>query len=466
MQLELEEIVPDNPVALGLSVIVVYVLYQLLRPSKLPKLPIVGAKPGEWFALRRARWRNTRYMKNATETAYNQYSDCACILPIAGAQTFVHLPHKELRWLLEQPDSVINNLTQVVDSLQLHRTLMDPDLAYKPGHISVISGPLTREIGNLVPTLLDEIQYAVDDLWGMDTESYQDTSVFTSMCRVIGQTTNRVFISLPLCREPALLDSAMAFSLDIPTSSIMLHHFWPSLRPLLAPFITLPNCIHTSRFFKIVRPEIRRRLRDYDTIKAEKKQPNDFLHWSIDHAKSMGDPYYGQVDTLAGRVLLNNFTSIHTSSFAITYVIFDLVSSKSSTQRASQHHQEPFPRVGPWFAVLHILHDATFYPEPETFKPFRFADNRAKLAKKGESYVQQARQALTTTSPEFAAFGHGRHACVGMFFAASMLKLMLGYILMNYDFEFEEKRAENPWFGANRIPPIQATIRVKRRAEK
>jgi len=142
----------DRPAVLTTTLLVVaYVLYQLLRPSKLPKIPIVGAKPGEWFPLQRAKWRNTMDMKAATEIAYNQYSDRACIFPIAGAQNFVHLPYKELQWLVERPDKDIDVRAQIIDSLQLNRTLMDPKLVHYPAHISIISGRLTREIGNLVP---------------------------------------------------------------------------------------------------------------------------------------------------------------------------------------------------------------------------------------------------------------------------------------------------------------------------
>ena len=466
-------------------------------------------------------------MKAATEIAYNQYSDRACTFPIGGAQDFVHLPYNEIQWLVERPDTDIDVRAQIVDSLQLNRTLMDPKLAHYPAHISVISGRLTREIGNLVPELLDEIQHGIDKLWGTLGKDYNPICVYDSMSRVVGQATNRVFVGLPLCRDPALLDAAMAFSLDVPIASTLLHFVWPCLRPLIAPFITLPNRIHTNRFFRIVRPEIRRRLKSYDarrmepSSKAAEKEPQDFLQWSIDQAKSLDDPYYGKVDTLAGRVLLNNFTSIHTSSFAITHVILDLASAKQEyivelrdeiisvlakngrqwnkgalaampkldsvmresarlnsfvvtavnrkvvnpkgiTTPSGTHLPKGTLVCGPSFPVLH---DPVLYPEPYTFKPFRFAQNRAALAEEGESYVQRARQALTTTSPEFAAFGHGRHACAGRFFAASTLKLMLAVILLNYDFEIQEKRPENVWFGSNRIPPMKATIRVKRRTE-
>lgn len=137
---------------------------------------------------------------------------------------------------------------------------------------------------------------------------------------------------------------------------------------------------------------------------------------------SLDDPYYREVNTLAGRVLLNNFMSIHTSSFATTHVILDLVSAKQeyvSTFRtwrveqarsfshgeagqrsaripASQflrcHGDEPqgcqperrhdafgssSPGGGGGTMVCGpshpVLHDPDIYPEPYTFKPFRFA---------------------------------------------------------------------------------------------
>ncbi|KAL2824219.1 cytochrome P450 [Aspergillus cavernicola] len=507
----------DRPIAfLAALAVIACVLYQLVRPSKLPKVPIVGAKPGEWFALQRARWRNTFDTKTATQTAYDEYRDRACIFPIAGAQTFVQLPLHDAQWLIERPDKDVSVLNGIIDTLQFNHTLMDPKLAHLPAHMSVISGPLTREIGNLIPDLLDEIQFGVDHFWGHDRENYQTVGVFNSMSRIVGQATNRVFIGLPFCRNNALLDAAMAFSLDIPISATLLHFFWQPLRPLVAPLLTLPNRIHTNRAFNILRPEIERRLKEYD---GPKTGANDFLQWSIHQAKSLEDPYYGRVDTLAGRVLLNNFTSIHTSSFAITHVILDLASSKQayidelreeitsvlaenggqwtkrtlaampkldSAMRESQrlnsfvitatNRMVANPKgittpSGLWIPQgtmvcapsYPVLHDPDLYSDPESFKPFRFADKRTALGEEGESYVQRARQAWTTTSPEYPAFGHGRHACLGRFFASALLKLLLANILLNYDFEIQEKRPENFWFGSNRAPPMKATIRVRRR---
>ncbi|KAL7625074.1 hypothetical protein AAE478_004288 [Parahypoxylon ruwenzoriense] len=535
----------SRPAVLAPVLLVVgYVLYQLfLRPSRLPDIPIVGARPGEWFPLLRAKWRNTRDMKTATEVAYSQYRDTACILPIAGAQNFVLVPAKELQWLVDQPDSEVDLHEQVVESLQLDFTVLDPQLIHNPVHQKLISTILTRETGNLVPALLDETRFSVDNLWGTDTDGFREICVYDLMRRIIGQATNRVFVGLPLCRNSELLDAGLAYAQDVPMSSTFLRFTWKPLRPLAALFLTLPNRIHTRRFYRIMRPEVVRRLREYDARRADPEtraadgEPNDFLQWSIRQAKSLGDPYLSAPDTLAGRVLLLNFASIHTSSFAITHAILDLACSRQeyfdelraeivavlaehggqwnkralasmekldSVMRESQRINS-FVTVATSRTVVKkdgidtpsgvhiprgtivcapsypVFHDPAVYPEPEVFKPFRFAEKRSATAaaaageKEGEqgekssssssssSYVQRARQAFATTSPEYTAFGHGRHACPGRFFASSELKLMLAYIVMNYDFELQSKRPENFWFGMNRIPPMKATIRVRRR---
>ncbi len=518
----------SRPAVLAPTVfVVVYVLYQLLRPSKLPDLPIIGAKPGEWFPLLRAKWRNTRDMKTATETAYSQYRDRTCIFPVAGAHNFILLPFKELQWLVEQPDTDVSMQDQTNEALQLDYTVMDPRLVHVPVHVNIVSGLLTRETGNLVPALLDEIQYSVDERWGTNAEDFKTICVYDVMRRIIGQATNRVFIGLPLCRNAALLDVGMAFAQDIPLASTILRFIWKPVRPLVAIFLTLPNRIHTRQFYNILQPEIQRRLKEYDArhadleTKAADKEPNDFLQWTIHQAKALDDPYFGKVDTLAGRILLLNFASIHTSSFAITHVILDLASSKQEyidelrdeiTSVLAEHGGEwnkralaampkldsvmrESQRVNSFVTVatnrsvinpkglttpsgIHlprgttvctpsypVFHDPSIYPEPQVFKPFRFAEKRLATAEDGGSYIQRARQAFATTSPEYTAFGHGRHACPGRFFASSELKLMLAYIVLNYDFEMQEKRPENFWFGMNRVPPMKATIKIRRRAK-
>jgi cytochrome P450 len=68
-----------------------------------------------------------------------------------------------------------------------------------------------------------------------------------------------------------------------------------------------------------------------------------------------------------------------------------------------------------------------------------------------------------STSADYLSFGHGRHACPGRFFAANELKLLLAYMVLNYDIEPLEKRPDGKWVGTVCLPDMKATIKVRRR---
>ncbi|KAK7999134.1 hypothetical protein PG991_014809 [Apiospora marii] len=524
-----------RPAVLGpVLALVSYVLYQILRSfrSNLPDLPIVGAKPGEWFPLQRARWRNAINIKATLQQAYRQYRHQACLFPVAGDYDYVYLPREELQWLLDQPDSSVSMHERAMDILQTEHTVMDPQLVINPVHHDLVKGVMTRETGNLVPELFDEIQHGVGEFYGSEPRVTKEVTVYATVQQLVCRITNRVFVGLPLCRNEELLKNGIAFAMDIPITANMLKFVWQPLRPLAALVLALPNRIHTNRFIGILRPEVERRVANYDARKADpetkaaEKVPNDLLRWSINQAKASGDPYLCRTYSLASRVLLLNFASIHTSSFAMTHVLFDLAANDpayieelrreiktvlaenhdvwdkrilqkmlklDSTMRESGRmnsmvtfatsrlvvdpegittpsgvHIPPGVVVsGPAYPVFH---DEAIYPDPHTFKPFRFAEIRQQPSEGGAAgekgtYVQRARQAFATTSPEYVAFGHGRHACPGRFFAATELKLMLAFIILHYDIERIEQRPGNTWFAANRVPPMKATLKVTRRAD-
>lgn len=552
----------SRPAILGpLVLVVAYFINSFFQqPDPIRKLsstlPIVGAKPGEWFPLIRARWRNGRDLKPALLSAYRDHGHEPCILPIQGAQDYVVLPLRDFSWYLDQPDSVIDIHTAIKHSLQLEHTVVDGSLVGSRGEpAELIKKKLTRETGNVIPELLDETSAALGDLWGDGTAGddgapaggFREVVVYSTMQRAISRVTNRVFVGLPLCRDERLLDAGVAYAQDVPLASTLLRLLWKPLRPLAALFIMLPGRIHTNRFYAALRGEIQRRVREYgsggNAEKGAAQPPNDFLQWSVDQALSEGDAFLSRVETMAGRLLLLNMAAIHTSSFSLTSALLDLahtgptdgpvyiaalreeiedslarhggvwdkraladmprldsvmresarlnsfvtvatsrivIAPEGLTTPAGTGPTGPVPAVhlppGTPLAThgYAVMHDEEVYPDPETFRPFRFADKRLAVderqraegsADAGGGYLEKARQAFTTTSPDFLGFGHGRHACPGRFFASAELRLMLAWVVMNYDFEFAEAgpRPRNWWFNINRVPNMKATIRVKRR---
>jgi cytochrome P450 len=124
-----------------------------------------------------------------------------------------------------------------------------------------------------------------------------------------------------------------------------------------------------------------------------------------------------------------------------------------------------------------IHHDNDIYPNANTYDAFRFSRAREEslasieeaeilneLGEKDFSKVLESKNlSIVTTSETFLPFGHGRHACPGRFFAATEIKLLLAYILMNYDVKPMETRPPNVFMGGSILPPMKATICVKRR---
>ena len=550
----------SRPAVLAPALLVLsYFIYHIFfKPSPVSRLdlPIVGARPGDWFPYTQAKWRNFFNLKSAVFEAdrlsreFNpENPNQAVLLPLLGIPNLVHLPRSEIQFVTDQPDQILSMHDHVVQSLQLDYTLSDPYLVHNPVHHKILSTTLTSQIGNLVPDVADETAWALNRVWSPAPGQSSEVVIYDTLRRVISGVTNRVFIGAPLCRNEELLNVAISYANWTPLLGQIMGWVWDPIKPFVALIITAPNKLKYRRFCKILRPEITRRLAEYDARHADPEKSslgepsgvrNDFLQWSINQAKSTNDPYLVSPDTLAGRVILVNFAAIHTTSFAITHALLDLVYSPDREQVIAELRQEieqcldKYGEPDPSFpssekkkkqwnkASLNAMHklDSLFresarlnsiaviglarkvvapdglhtplskttvpkgvsvvvpsypvfrcpetYPSPNEFKPFRFAEQRANT---GEEYIKRAGKAFASTGTDYLAFGHGRNACPGRFFVSNELKLVLGYIVLNYDLgvpgdegeETKKKRPENKWYGVNMVPDLGARIKVSRR---
>ena len=98
--------------------------------------------------------------------------------------------------------------------------------------------------------------------------------------------------------------------------------------------------------------------------------------------------------------------------------------------------------------------------ELDKFDGFRFA-KRA-----DEGVEESSKLAFHTTSVESMAFGHGRHACPGRYFAEAEIKAILCHILMNYDIKFPDTVTERPrniFFETAIMPDPTQKVLLRRR---
>ncbi|KAI1743146.1 cytochrome P450 [Xylaria scruposa] len=513
-------------ILISIGLFFAYVIFQVyFTGPRLPKgLAIIGAKKGDWFPFWQATWRNSFNVAGGVMQAYKEYKDKPVIMPVMGlgAATLIMLPQSDSSFISDQDPKVLNLREVIIDGLHYRYTLSDKYVLTHPLHKKLITTTLTNQVGPLLPELADETIVGFESQWGNDTDNFREISVWDTVGRVIGCATNRVFVGLPCCRDPKLLDAGYAYARSLPVSATLLGWVWEPARPLMAPLITLQTRMYERNFAQVILPEIERRLREYDIAgKSNKKKKNDFLQWSIEQAKDSGDPEMWKPRTLASRILLMNMVSIHTSSLTFTNVLLDLVSSKPeyieelrnevatvlnetggvwtkatlaklvkldsvfresarlNTSVAVGLRRKIIAPEGittpsgvhipcgnvvavPSFAVLT---DEKIYPDADKFLPFRFVHQRLEIntGDRPKDHTDSSRLSFYATSINYLAFGNGRQACPGRFFAASELKLMLAYILMNFDLEMLDDRPKGKWIGVLRTPATGASIRVRKK---
>lgn len=100
--------------------------------------------------------------------------------------------------------------------------------------------------------------------------------------------------------------------------------------------------------------------------------------------------------------------------------------------------------------------DPDLYPEPEKFDGFRFVQARGK-----------PRDQYAASNMRSMAFGYGRHACPGRFFASHEIKMIMAYLLLNYEFRFPDGHQQRPHSTAvetQLLPSEDAIVCLRKKA--
>ncbi|RDL32351.1 Cytochrome P450 [Venustampulla echinocandica] len=255
--------------------------------------------------------------------------------------------------------------------------------------------------------------------------------------------------------------------------------------------------------------------------------PVDVLQWIIDECFERNDPKELDAHMITQRLLKLNFVAVETTHMSMAHTILDLYRSPNSDEFVAGLRQECDSVLeandGQWtksglddlvcvdstiresmrysdlgyialtrmvvdphgtqFSVnginssspltvppgirvcvpAHAIHrDATLNPSPHEFQAFRFAKSREKDGQR-ETKLSEPKVSIVTTTDKFLPFGHGRHACPGRFFAAQQMKLMLAYLVQNYDVEKLSTKVENKVMVGTATPDAKLKVRVKRR---
>ncbi|KIP04651.1 hypothetical protein PHLGIDRAFT_109308 [Phlebiopsis gigantea 11061_1 CR5-6] len=410
--------------------------------------------------------------------------------------------------LRRAPDGALSFHEAVVESLNLRFStgLRDVDNQY---HIPVIRTTLTRNLSVLADDIFDEIRAAFTDVIP-PKDDWVAAPALDSMMQVVARTSSRIFVGLPLCKDPEFLEMSINYTIDVVKTGLLLNVAPDLLKPALNSMITtVPRAVNKAeRLLAPLIEERRKCMEMYGDDWADK--PNDMLQWLMDAVRD--EPIEEQTNrALATRVLLVGFAAVHTSSMSFTHALYYLAANpqymepmreeveaviahdgwcKASLQKMRKVDSflkecQRVEGLGLLFLNRKALQDFTFsdgtfvprgsfvctatpmthlegvyYDNPWEFDPWRFSSMR-------DESGGGVRHQMVNTSTEYLPFGLGKHACPGRFFAANELKSMMAHMVLTYDVSCEEpgKMPQSVRYSTTVSPNRKAKVLFRRRRD-
>jgi cytochrome P450 len=401
---------------------------------------------------------------------YSKY-DQAFVLPNLATGPEVILPMSQMKWLLEQPDHVLNQREVNSDFLHAKRTMLHPNIPRDTIHGHVIRRELTKDLDNYVAAMADETVHALIVNWGVNTRGWTEVPGYEMMLDVVSRISNRVLVGIPLCRDPAYLRCSSTFSRNVVLSASMLNMLPSFLRPVLGPLITAYDMRHYRQIAKHTTPIIKQRMSNLksglDYRNPDYSQHNDYIQWALHDAFSYDNPEEQTSEMITKRLAALSFALIQSSVITVTNTLFDIASSPhcveiqkslreeiqrvtaenmgkewqkaslakmirlDSTFRESMRlggfisrgvmkkvvdprgiripsgeYLPPGSKVG--ITSYAVQHDESVYRDAMQFDTFRFSRPLEDISEKQGPIAKPL--PMVTSTDNFMAFSHGRHA--------------------------------------------------------
>ncbi|KAH9827702.1 Cytochrome-P450 [Teratosphaeria destructans] len=381
---------------------------------------------------------------------------------------------------------------------------------------------LTQSLSLVTHAVSAETTLAIRKHWP-EAPTWQTIPIERTIEDTVACVSSRAFIGKPLCRNERWLGILRSHVADVFGSVNKLKDTHWMLN--LYRRWTDPGCERLRQQYKdaeaMFKPEIEKRRARLAKARAggeKSAKAVDTLLWMLE----VGKEHETGVRDLVAAQLATSIAATHTTTLTLSFVILDLClhpelvaplreeilrvmneegaadDPKKFWQRktlqklrlmdscfkeSQRLHQVSYSvmrrscrrdvtlsdgtllRKGCIFHVVPPYLDPDVYPNPSKFDPYRFLpkDNGEK-----DSIGWQ----IGTTRPEHMAFGHGKHACPGRFFASDEMKIVLTHLLLKYDFDLVDPkdREGEKCFHVPRedcVSPVYGyQIKVKRRQEE
>ncbi|KAF8999930.1 cytochrome P450, partial [Hymenopellis radicata] len=404
--------------------------------------------------------------------------------------------------LRKAPEDTLSFDEAVNESLQIAYTL-GPSIAENSYHIPVIRTVLNmKNLPSAFEEMNDEIIRALPDALPKHGSHWISVSPQHMTMDIVARASNRVFVGLPLCRNPEYLEINKKFTLDVVATATVLKLFPEFMRPVVA--LAFPNVETSIRKVRgMVEPLVKERRREVE--KSWEERGRGWRGSLLDVASEEES----SPDSISRRILALNFAALHTTSSTFTHALLHLADNPTYVEELRKEVEavvhtsgwsldslKEMHKLGSFLAESHRVNamEQAIMMDRRVKKPFFFSDGTYLPAgtlvgvgvhsvHRDDHNYDSANEfnpwrfvpgadettapiiRMTKTSPTYLGFGHGKLACPGRFFAAMELHLMLAHVVLQYDVKYpdDEGRPENLWFGVSCIPNRNAKILLRKR---
>ncbi|KAK4503568.1 hypothetical protein PRZ48_004483 [Zasmidium cellare] len=346
--------------------------------------------------------------------------------------------------------------------------------------------------------------------------------VYDHILPIVAAASTRIFVGEELAANEEWLSCAIDYTVQMMTVAMTLKRMPSLLLPMIYRFLPAYQKLGRIRkaSIRLLKPIVQARREAMETPDGQEGADN-MLQWTLNERvkKQFHDKDY---ELLAHFQLELALAATHTTSMALTQILFDLVawpeyidilrqevkeqyaannfsfkgqfmkglSKLDSFMRESQRWSPPsYTTTGRDVRHDITLSDGTFLPKdtmvvanayqinhdaetphgdtpPNVFDGLRYHNMRDRLIRSGATEKEAGgKYQFVSLTDGSSAFGNGRHACPGRFFAANEIKLLVAKFLMEFDFKMppgESGRYENDSYERMVFPNSDKTILIKR----
>ena len=206
------------------------------------------------------------------------------MVPDPSFRPQIMIPREFLSWMVEQPESALSARLPQVGRFAIDYLSPGLDFNHDLFMVDVVRKDLTRNLGRLQGDVFNDLRESIDELMGLDNDSWHEICLFETMQKIIFKSTNRIFVGSPLCRDEGYLRSSASFANWLGASAILVGQFMPSiLKPFFGYLAAIPIYIQKKKSFGYLIPVFKERMGNLRRKRTDPSfvfdEPKDMITW-------------------------------------------------------------------------------------------------------------------------------------------------------------------------------------------